>query len=82
MPEKSIEERLATIEEHIRNIDGNLKLKFTCRHITIDGECDFFASVVDHDRKINQWTGALATVALVCALIGSVIGAMLSRILK
>ena len=82
MTDKSIEERLATIEEHTRNIDSNLKLKFVCRHVTVDGECDFFASVVDHDRKINQWTGALATVALVCALVGSVIGAVIAKVLK
>lgn len=84
--EKSIEERLATIEEHIKNIDATLLRQLTCRHVTADGECDFFEAlhhkVAEHEKTINQWTGAMAAVALICSAIGSVIGYFLSRWMK
>jgi hypothetical protein len=79
---ESIEERLATIEEHIRNIDITLANQVICRHVTRDGDCDFTETIIDHDRKINQWTGALAAVSLLCAMIGGVIGVMLAKVWK
>lgn len=97
---ESIEIRLARIEEHVKSIDTRLAARLACcRHVTQDGECDFFHTVVDHDRqlhqwtpdvtkisehdkKINQWTGALAAVALICSFIGSLIGFLLSKVLK
>ena len=79
---KSIEERLATIEEHVRNIDLTLANQVVCRRVTSEGECEFFETVVDHDRKINQWTGALAAVSLVCAMIGGLIGVLLAKVWK
>ena len=81
--QESIEERLARIEEHVRSIDVRLAEKIVCcRHVTDDGKCDFLPTVIEHDRKINQWTGALAAVALLCSMIGSVIGAILAKVLK
>lgn len=81
--QESIEARLARIEEHVKNIDFRLAEKvICCRHVTEEGKCDFFPLVLDHDRKINQWTGALAAVALLCSLIGSLIGVLFSKIIK
>ena len=81
--QESIEERLARIEEHVRNIDLRLTAKVVCcRHVTDEGKCDFLPTVIEHDRKINQWTGALAAVALLCSMIGSVIGVLLAKVLK
>lgn len=56
MGQESIEARLARIEEHVTNIDERLGHWVQCRHVTRDGTCDFYSTVIDHDRKINQWT--------------------------
>jgi len=81
--QESIEARLARIEEHVRSIDVRLATKVVCcRHVTDDGKCDFLPTVIEHDRKINQWTGALAAVALLCSMIGAIIGVILAKVLK
>ena len=77
--QESIEERLARIEERLRSIDAHLERQIACRHVTRDGECDFFASVVENDRRINQWSGALGAVAFICSLIGGMLGVMLTK---
>lgn len=80
--QESIESRLGRIEEHLRHIDQHLERQLICRHVTVDGDCDFFAKVEENTKKIDQWTGALAAVSLLCAFIGSVIGVVLSKLLK
>ena len=82
-PGESIEERLARIEEHVKNIDARLTEKVVCcRHVTDDGKCDFLPTVIEHDRKINQWTGALAAVAMICSVVGGLIGVLLAKVWK
>ena len=81
--QESIEARLARIEEHVKSIDLRLSEKVVCcRHVTDEGKCDFFPTVIEHDRKLQQWTGALAAVALLCSFIGAIIGTILSKVLK
>lgn len=93
MSDESVEVQIAQIDGRLKtmqvmldgrlgSIETRLAIWTQCRHITKEGDCDFFSTVVDHDRKINQWTGALAAVSLVCALIGGVIGAVISGVLK
>ena len=56
MTDQEFIERLTRIEEHVRSIDVRLAEKIVCcRHVTEDGKCDFLPTVIDHDRKINQW---------------------------
>ncbi len=84
MPDQeSIDARLARIEEHVKNIDMRLAMKVVCcRHVTEEGRCDFYDDFKENERKINQWTGALAAIALICSLIGSVIGVILAKVFK
>lgn len=38
--------------------------------------------IEEHDKRINQWTGALVAVAFICSMIGTMIGALLSKVFK
>ena len=76
------ETRLARIEEHLKSIDETLKQQVQVRHVNKDGICDAYGTVVDHDRRINQWTGALAAVALLCSMIGGFIGVIVTRVFR
>ena len=83
MTDQEFIERLTRIEEHVKNIDARLAEKVVCcRHVTEDGKCDFLPTVIEHDRKINQWTGALAAVAILCSMIGAIIGVIIAKVLK
>ena len=35
-----------------------------------------------HDTRINQWTGALAAVALICSMIGALIATIIGKVFK
>lgn len=73
-------DRLIRIEGHVAAIKEVLEERPQIRHINKDGICDAYHTVIDHDRRINQWTGALAAVAVVCSLIGAAIGVVLSKL--
>ena len=38
--------------------------------------------IESHETRINQWTGALAAVAVLCSMIGAAIGALITKMWK
>lgn len=76
-------ERLARIEQRLDGIDATLDRRYVCcKHVTNEGTCEFKPIVDAHEKTINHWTGAIAGVALVCSLLGSVIGAIIVKMFK
>ena len=53
--QESVETRLARIEEQLKSIHETLKRQVALRHVNKDGICDAYATVVEHDRRLNQW---------------------------
>lgn len=77
-----MEVKVARIDEHIQHVKERLDALPICRHLTDEGDCIFVDKLDRHDKTINQWTGALAAVALLCSLIGAVIGAVIAKVMK
>ena len=53
--QESVETRLARIEEQLKSIHETLKMQIALRHVNKDGICDAYVTVVEHDRRLNQW---------------------------
>lgn len=53
--QESVEVQLARIDGRLKNIEDKLGFWTQCRHVTRDGNCDFFDTVVTHDRQLNKW---------------------------
>jgi hypothetical protein len=79
---ETIDARLARIEERLKVITSYIERQIVCRHVTRDGECDFYQIVVDTQRTRNQWTGALAAVAALCSFIGSIIAFIVMKVVR
>ena len=66
MAEESVEVQFAQIDGRLKtmqvmldgrlsNIEARLLVWTQCRHITKEGDCDFFSTVVSHDRTLSRW---------------------------
>jgi hypothetical protein len=81
-PGESVDTRLARIEEHILNIDDRLKEWVECRHVLPTGYCEFLPTVQETERVVNQWRGAIGVIAVVCTLLGTILGYVVMKVLK
>lgn len=87
------------LDGRLSSIDARLLVWTQCRHITKEGDCDFFSTVVAHDRtlsewgpnvkkidehekQINQWTGAMSLASFISALVGGLIAIVVTKVWK
>lgn len=84
-----IDEHLRSIDAHLarqvacRHVTRNGECDFLNTVIANDRHINQWAPFVEkideHEKKINQWTGALAMVAFICSLIGGLIGVLMAK---
>jgi len=55
MSDEPVAVQLARIEERLKNIEEKLDLRAQCRHVTREGDCDFFNTIIAHDRQLSEW---------------------------
>jgi hypothetical protein len=94
-----LETMQAMLDGRLSNIEARLLVWTQCRHITKEGECDFFSTVVEHDRalsrwapdlkkinehekQINQWTGAMSLASAVSAFVGALLAIIATKVWK
>lgn len=71
-------DRLIRIEECVKVIIAKLEAHPPIRHVDKDGVCDAYHTVIQHDRRMNQWIGFVAAISLVFSIIGGAIVAFIS----
>lgn len=79
---ETVETRLARIEEQLTVIQRTLSTYVPLRHMNKDGVCDAWGTVIAHDRKMNQWIGFAAAIAMLCTVLGTVISAIVMKVLR
>ena len=87
------------LDGRLSNIEARILAWTQCRHITKEGDCDFFSTVVAHDRtlsrwapdlekinehekQINQWTGAMSLASVISAFVGALIAIIVGKVWK
>ena len=73
MTEETDHDRLIRIESAVRAIKETLDKHPPIRHINKDGVCDAYHTVIEHDRRMNQWVGFVAAISLLFSLIGGAV---------
>lgn len=66
-------DRLIRIEAAVETIKEGLEKHPPIRHINKDGICDAYGTVINHDRRMNQWVGFVAAISVLFSVIGGAI---------